>query len=173
MADKKIVTTTSKALVWVLGLSIAVNAVLILSGLKFNPLLLLAALLFVGALAFYFYRKPKALDFFDVIRQIRKRYHEYYGYWLDPTDAQAIPLTQEVSFFFFPLEAITFYFDVTKQRIYGLQISHLLNAVKRQEKSNLFASSQRWLGIEAQLRQQAELLGADVEKLGLGGVKDA
>lgn len=140
---------------------------MLLSGLKFNPFLLAFALFLLGGVVFFFYKGKKQLDFFDVIANVRRRYHSFYGYWLDPTDVQAIPLTPEISFFFFPYEALTFYFDVAKQKVYGAQISHLYNVVKRQEKSSLFSSSQKYLGIEAQLRQQAELLGIDTERLGL------
>ena len=168
---KKPITATNKGLIFLAIAEAVIIVVLFLSGFKrINPYLLLLVLVAGTVLFYYYLKKPKVEDFYEVVDKTRARHLEKFGKYLDARDVQAMPLTPELSFYYFPLEGLTFYYSHLTRRITGIVYRHLFKAVKEQEKSDLFKTTQKHLGAESRLKSVAETLNVDLERIGLENV---
>ena len=164
--NKRVVTTTSKALIWLAVIEFAVIVILVLSGfVTINPYLLFLALLIGAAAVFFFFRKPKELDAYQIMSLCRRKHAQEAGYGLDVRDFQAIPLSPTLTFCYFPYAGYNFWFNGKK--IVGIQIKHINRAIREQEKSRIFETVQKTTGAEARAKQLADAFGIDRESLGL------
>ena len=166
LAETKAVTKTSKALIWISIIELGIIVLLLVSGFrKLEPFLLLFSLLVLGGVIYYFMRKPKEYDIFKLISMVQSKAYKEWGYSLDIRDAQVVPVTPELTELYLPHEPLSF--RIINNKVRGVQIRHLYKSIKELEKSRLFESSQKYLGAEAKIKQQAENLNIDVESLGL------
>ena len=163
---KKPITTTNKGLVILAVVEAVIILVLFLSGFKkINPVLLLLVFAVAGIIIFFFLRKKKDMDLPEMIDMVVNTWYAKMKEPLNPLEAQGIPITPEITQIYFPYEGKTF--EVNNRRITGLQVRHILNVVKGQEKSNVFREGIKYLGAEQKLKQRAEDLNIDTESLGL------
>ena len=166
MAEKKLMTTGTKFLIILCILLSGFIVLLILSGFKkVNPYLLFLFFAFIAAAVVYFIRKPKRKDIYDMIDIVKQRQLKKNGIFIDAANAQAIPVTDEITYLYFPNDASTY--EIRNSMISGVVDRHLLKVVKEMEKSRLFELWQKTAGAEAKVKSTAESLGVDLTSLGL------
>lgn len=163
---KKPITTTSKVLIWIAVAETVLLVVLFLSGFKkVNPYLLFFAFIGTAVFIYWYFKKPKELDFDKQIDIIKQRHYQANGKFLNDADAVGLPIAPDVTYIYFPNEGLTF--DFRGKLVKGILPRHLYPAIKQQEKSRLFESSQKFLSSRELVKQQAGAAGIDVESLGL------
>ena len=163
----KVKTVTNKGLIWIVVIEAVLLAIFILSGFnKANPYLVFGIVIVAAILVYLHWRKPKELDFYATLEKISQRHHEKTGgYSLDTGQAYAMQVTDDLSYFYLPMEAKTF--EVKNGIVKGIVPRHLYKAAREKEKSRLFSESIKYSGAEARLKHSAEALNVDIESLGL------
>lgn len=164
--NKKVITTTSKLLIWVSVIEFAIIALLVLSGFnQVNPYFLLFTLIVFSGVIIYFVRKPKEMDIFKLKEYVQNKYYQKEGRGLDMRDSEVIQATPEITYLYLPKEGTSF--EIRGKLIKGIQSRHVYDVIKALEKSKLFDSSQKYSGAAAKLKQSADALNIDPESLGL------
>lgn len=163
---KQPITTTSRVLIWFLATETLLLAVLFLSGFKkLNPYLLFIAFAGIAVFVYWYFKRPREMDFNAQIAKIKESYYRSNGRFLNDIDAIGLPIAPDVTYIYFPNEGLTF--DFRGNLMKGILPRHLYPAIKHQEKSRLFEISQKFLSSRELVKQQATAAGIDLESLGL------
>ena len=163
---KKPITTTSRVLIWLVAAETILVLILFLSGFtKLNPYLLFAAFIGTAVFIYWYFKRPRELDFDRQVEIIKQSHYKNNGKFLNSADAIGLPIAPDVTYIYFPNEGLTF--DFRGKLVKGIIPRHLYPAIKQQEKSRLFESSQKFLSSRELVKQQASAAGIDVESLGL------